>query len=51
MKGIVVARSNVSFGFRIGSRVVTNFAFIRLCGDIKLMGVIMPSKVTLLRND
>ena len=55
MKCIVVARSNVRFGFRIGSRVVrreaTNFAISRLCGDLIIMGVIMPSKVTLLRKD
>ena len=51
MKCIVVARSNVRLGFRIGSRLVANFACIRLCGGIILIVVIVPSTVTLARKD
>ena len=51
MKCIVVAVSNVGLAFRIGRRLAANFAFVRLCGGITLIVVIVPSKVTLVRKD
>ena len=51
MKCFLVARIHVRLAFRIGRVVDANSAFIRLCGGITTIVVIMPSKVSLVHKD
>ena len=51
MNCLAAASSNVRISVRFERRPVSKFAWTYFCDGVKLIVVIVPSKVTLVRND